>query len=77
MTIKIPLIYEDYETIEITFEKNKKNILEQYKILRNKYLKVKDIISAHICGNSLFNENLSAKIEKIEEENNETNNKLF
>ena len=80
MTIKIPLIYGDYENIEINFEKNQKSVLEQYKTLRSKYLKVKDIISYHSCSDSYKNkkeESLSTRIKKIEKESNENNKKLF
>ena len=80
MTIKIPLIYGDYENIEINFEKNQKSVLEQYKTLRSKYLKVKDIISYHSCSDSYYNkkeESLSTRIKKIEKESNENNKKLF
>ena len=78
MTVKIPLIYGDYEIIEIKFEKKPKNLLEQYKTLRSKYLKVKDIISYHRCSDSYYNKNeeyLSTRIKKIEKESNENNNK--
>ena len=54
MKITIPLIYGDYENIEIKFEKKQKSVLEQYKSLRSKYLKVKDIISYHNCSNSYY-----------------------
>jgi len=80
MTIKIPLIYGDYENIEIKFEKKQKSVLEQYKTLRSKYLKVKDIISYHSCSDSYYNkkeESLSTRIKKIEKESNENNNKLI
>ena len=36
MTIKIPLIYQTFENIEIIFEKQQKSIIEQYSNLRNK-----------------------------------------
>ena len=37
MTIKIPLIYQTFENIEIIFEKQQKSIVEQYSTLRTKY----------------------------------------
>ena len=49
MTIKIPLIYQTFENIEIIFEKQQKSIVEQYSTLRTKYLKVKDLILNHNC----------------------------
>ena len=71
ITIKIPLIYEIYEEMKIVFEKKQKSILEQYKNLRNKYIKVKDIISYHQCGSNYYSKDkysLSKKIERIESE---------
>ena len=75
LTIKltIPLIYNEYENIEINFDKKKKiEIFEQFKILRSKYLKVKDVISSHSCSRNYYNndeESLSDKIKKIEKGN--------
>ena len=80
MTIKIPLIYGNYENFEIKFEKNQKSVLEQYKTLRSKYLKVKDKILYHSCSDSYYSkkeESLSTQIKKIEKEGNENNTKLF
>ena len=71
ITIKIPLIYEIYEEMKIVFEKKQKNILEQYKNLRNKYIKVKDIISYHQCGSNYYSkdkDSLSKQIKMIENE---------
>ena len=71
MKIKIPLIYEDYENFEINFEKKeKKDVFEQFKILRKKYLKVKDIISSHSCSRNYYNndESLMTSIKNIEKE---------
>ena len=77
MRITIPLIYEKYETIEIIFEKKKKDLFEQFKTLRSKYLKVKDIISDHQCGKNYYNtESLSTKIKNIENEK-KVNSSLF
>ena len=80
MRITVPLIYEEYENIEINFEKKeKKNAFDQFKILRSKYLKVKDIISDHTCENIYFNKNresLSTQLENIEDENEEQNNSI-
>ena len=80
MRITVPLIYEEYENIEINFEKKeKKNAFDQFKILRSKYLKVKDIISDHTCENNYFNKNkesLSTQLENIEDENEEQNNSI-
>ena len=77
MRITIPLIYEKYETIEIIFEKKKKDLFEQFKTLRSKYLKVKDIISDHQCGNNYYtSESLSTKIKNIENEK-KVNTSLF
>jgi len=76
LIIIIPLIYEDFEEMEIKFEKTQKNILEQYKILRSKYLKVKNMISYHSCNHHNKNEDsLITRIAKIEEETNENNTK--
>ena len=82
MRITVPLIYEEYENIEINFEKKeKKDAFEHFKILRSKYLKVKDIISNHSCGTPLFGnsirESLSTQLEKIEDGNKEKNSDLF
>ena len=67
MTIKIPLIYQTYENIDIIFEKQQKSILEQYSTLRAKYLKVRDLISAHSCNYDFGNIKDSLKeIEKKE-----------
>ena len=67
MTIKIPLIYQTYENIDIIFEKQQKSILEQYSTLRAKYLKVRDLISAHNCNYNFGNLKDSLKeIEKKE-----------
>ena len=77
MKIKIPLIYEEYENIEINFEKKeKKDVFEQFKILRKKYLKVKDIISLHSCSRNYYNndESLMTSIKNIEKE---SKNSLF
>ena len=71
ITIKIPLIYEIYEEMKIVFEKKQKSILEQYKNLRNKYIKVKDIISYHQCGSNYYSkdkDSLSTQIKRIENE---------
>ena len=70
MKITIPLISEKYETIEIIFEKKKKELFEQFKTLRSKYLKVKEIISDHRCDNNNNNngESLNTKIKHIENE---------
>ena len=54
MTIKIPLIYQTFENIEIIFEKQQKSILEQYTTLRTKYLEVKDLIFNHSCSSYNF-----------------------
>ena len=80
MRITVPLIYEEYENIEINFEKKeKKNAFDQFKILRSKYLKVKDIISYHTCEKNIFNKNeesLSTQLKNIEDENEEKNNSI-
>ena len=67
MTIKIPLIYQTFENIEIIFEKQEKSILEQYKTLRNKYLKVRDLIKNHDCNNSFFGNNLTNLTNRLKE----------
>ena len=67
MTIKIPLIYQTFENIEIIFEKKEKNIFEQYTTLRNKYLKVKNLISNHESSNSLFGNNVTNLANRIKE----------
>ena len=80
MIIKIPLIYGNYENFEIKFEKNQKSVLEQYKTLRSKYLKVKDKILYHSCSNNYYSKNeesVSTQIQKIEKEGKENNTKLF
>ena len=61
--LKIPLINGEYENIEINFDKKKKiEIFEQFKILRSKYLKMKDLASSQLKDN-LFG---ISKIEEIE-----------
>ena len=81
MRITVPLIYEEYENIKINFEKKKKkDVFEQFKNLRSKYLKVKDIILNHTCRNNIFSntneESLSTQLKKIEDENKEKNSDL-
>ena len=73
--IIIPLIYGTYDNIEINFEKKQKNLFEQFKTLRNKYLKVKNMIDYHRCGNNYYNneESLSTRMKKIESEEKESN----
>ena len=44
LLIKIPLISGKYEEIKITFKKAKKDIEEQFKKLRKKYLTIKSIV---------------------------------
>ena len=44
LLIKIPLISGKYEEIKITFKKAKKDIEEQFKKLRKKYLAIKSIV---------------------------------
>ena len=63
-------MYEKYETIEIIFERNKKDLFEQYRTLRSKYLKVKELISDHRCDSKHYknSESLSTKIQNIEKE---------
>ena len=73
MNVKIPLIYGTYEKLEIIFEKKPKVIIDQYKTLRTKYLKVKDLILYHSCsGKNFFGpnipENLEEKLKNIEED---------
>ena len=74
MNVKIPLIYGTYEKLEIIFEKKPKVIIDQYKTLRTKYLKVKDLILYHSCSgrNNFFvppaQENLEEKLKNIEED---------
>ena len=65
--IKIPLIYQTFENIEIIFEKKEKNIFEQYTTLRNKYLKVKNLISNHESSNSIFGNNVTNLANRIKE----------
>ena len=61
--LTIPLINGEYENIEINFDKKKKiEIFEQFKILRSKYLKMKDLASSQLKDN-LFG---ISKIEEIE-----------
>ena len=43
LILKIPLLNEKYETIEIEFKKQMKNIKEQYEELKKKYFKIKNI----------------------------------
>ena len=70
LKLTIPLMYEKYETIEIIFERNKKDLFEQYRTLRSKYLKVKELISDHRCDSKHYknSESLSTKIQNIEKE---------
>ena len=74
MNVNIPLIYGTYEKLEIIFEKKPKVIIDQYKTLRTKYLKVKDLILYHSCSgrNNFFvppaQENLEEKLKNIEED---------
>ena len=42
---KIPMMYLSYENIEIKFDRKEKNFDEQYKILRQKYLKLRKLIN--------------------------------
>ena len=69
-------MYEKYETIEIIFERNKKDLFEQYRTLRSKYLKVKELISDHRCDSKHYknSESLSTKIQNIENEKKESIN---
>ena len=70
MKMKIPLLYQEYENIEIIFEKKQKNIIEQYEKLRDKYLKVKDLISNHRCSDNYYNKkelSLGEQLKIIEE----------
>ena len=63
--LKIPLINGEYENIEINFDKKKKiEIFEQFKILRSKYLKMRDLASSQLKNELLGN----LKIEEIEKE---------
>ena len=63
IVLKIPLINEEYENVEINFDKKKKiEIFEQFKILRSKYLKMKDLASSKLKDNLFGN----SKIEEIE-----------
>ena len=78
MRMTIPLIYEEYETIEIIFEKKKKDLFEQFKTLRSKYLKVKEIISFHKCDDNYYNqESLSTKIKNIENQKKVNDSIIF
>ena len=64
--LTIPLINGEYENIEINFDKKKKiEIFEQFKILRSKYLKMKDLASSQLKDN-LFG---ITKIKEIEKGN--------
>ena len=63
--LTIPLINGEYEKIEINFDKKKKiDIFEQFKILRSKYLKMRDLASSQLKNELLGN----IKIEEIEKE---------
>ena len=63
--LTIPLINGEYEKIEINFDKKKKiDIFEQFKILRSKYLKMKDLASSQLKNELIGN----MKIEEIEKE---------
>ena len=63
--LTIPLINGEYEKIEINFDKKKKiDIFEQFKILRSKYLKMRDLASSQLKNELLGN----LKIEEIEKE---------
>ena len=63
--LTIPLINGEYEKIEINFDKKKKiDIFEQFKILRSKYLKMRDLASSQLKNEVLGN----MKIEEIEKE---------
>ena len=70
--LKIPLINEEYENIEINFDKKKKKeVFEQFKILRSKYLKMKDIVLKHQKNDNPFSKDpMITEIEGIEKENN-------
>ena len=72
MIIRIPLIYGNFEEIEINFEKKQRNIIEQYQTLRSKYLKIKNMISYHNCSRK-NEDSLFTLLKKIEEENKEDN----
>ena len=62
--LTIPLINGEYENIEINFDKKKKiEIFEQFKILRSKYLKMKDLASSQL-KNNLFGIQEIKEIEK-------------
>ena len=41
---KVPLLNGKYEEIDIKFKKEKKDILEQFKKIKEKYLKIESII---------------------------------
>ena len=63
--LTIPLINGEYEKIEINFDKKKKiDIFEQFKILRSKYLKMRDLASSQLKNEFAGN----MKIEEIEKE---------
>ena len=50
LVIKIPLITGKYEEIKIEFKKGRRDIEEQFKKLRNKYLKIKSIVYLRKIG---------------------------
>ena len=71
LVIKIPLISGKYEEIKIEFKKGKKDIEEQFKKMRNKYLKIKSLVYMRKYGDSKNKNNRNLLDELLEEFEND------
>ena len=72
LVIKIPLISGKYEEIRIVFKKAKKDLEEQFKKMKKKYLKIKSLVYARKSAdkNLKFQKNLVDElIEEFENDN--------
>ena len=72
LVIKIPLISGKYEEIKIVFKKAKKDLEEQFKKMKKKYLKIKSLVYArkNADKNLKFQKNLVDElIEEFENDN--------
>ena len=72
LLIKIPLISGKFEDIKILFKKQKKDIEEQFKKLKKKYLKIKSIVynRKNADNKTKFQKNiLDELVEEFENEN--------
>ena len=72
LVIKIPLISGKFEDIKISFKKAKKDIEDQFKKMKKKYLKIKSIVYArkNADKNQKFTKNIVDELyEEFESDN--------